>query len=422
MAIRDRETLKKWFRRGAYPTESQFSDWIDSFLHCNDTISINLIQGLAQTLNSKYDSNAGNALSSKISRLSAETERRMGIVERQLTALGETVYDLDGRSRVVYLSGMLTPETLAEGSFDPQAAGSGFSTAYIYDPKAKTIRLRVRHRTTRVDSYYASWQGMDRVFLPDGSLSEESVYICEGRVYVWTGEELRDVCHGGGSGTGLTDWQKSYLDSLEAESMRQRFSLAVTVTPSSRELDGGYPSMLELKAVPKFDGAVVDAELSCSSVSEWLSRTNGCYADVSLIVKPDKKGLKTFTYTVTAKYVHEGTEIVKSASATFTLFAQCRIVQTAGTGVPDGTMIAASTQKRRQITGTYDLALEPGKYVWLCVPDGVGSISKITSSGFAVPFESPVSVDVQLGTETVMFRCWRLSGAPQVESMNVTIN
>ena len=38
MAIRSRDTLKNWFRTGLKPLQSQFWDWIDSFLHKNDKI------------------------------------------------------------------------------------------------------------------------------------------------------------------------------------------------------------------------------------------------------------------------------------------------------------------------------------------------------------------------------------------------
>ena len=33
MAIRSIAQLKAWFKRGSYPTEAQFADWIDSFFH-----------------------------------------------------------------------------------------------------------------------------------------------------------------------------------------------------------------------------------------------------------------------------------------------------------------------------------------------------------------------------------------------------
>ena len=50
-----RDTLKKWFRRGAYPTASQFAAWIDSFFHKDDKIPVTSVEGLTDTLNTKAD-------------------------------------------------------------------------------------------------------------------------------------------------------------------------------------------------------------------------------------------------------------------------------------------------------------------------------------------------------------------------------
>lgn len=36
MAIRSRDTLKQWFETGDYPSQEQFWDWIDSFVHKNE--------------------------------------------------------------------------------------------------------------------------------------------------------------------------------------------------------------------------------------------------------------------------------------------------------------------------------------------------------------------------------------------------
>jgi hypothetical protein len=47
-----------------------------------------------------------------------------------------------------------------------------------------------------------------------------------------------------------------------------------------------------------------------------------------------------------------------------------------------------------------------GDYVWLCIPSNF-NISKVTSSGFGVPMENPISVTVdRKGT----YKCYRTSG------------
>ena len=63
MAIRLRSTLKEWFKRGKYPLEEQFADWIDSFVHkTEDTLPLAHVKGLPAELNAKYDHASGVAL------------------------------------------------------------------------------------------------------------------------------------------------------------------------------------------------------------------------------------------------------------------------------------------------------------------------------------------------------------------------
>jgi hypothetical protein len=54
MAIRIREVLRGWFSTGKYPTQTQFSDFFDSFFHkSEDEIGMDKITGLQAALNSK---------------------------------------------------------------------------------------------------------------------------------------------------------------------------------------------------------------------------------------------------------------------------------------------------------------------------------------------------------------------------------
>lgn len=59
--------LKSWFRRGLYPTEEQFSSWLDSFWHkTDDIIPISAIANLAERLNNKLDTSEREALLSEM--------------------------------------------------------------------------------------------------------------------------------------------------------------------------------------------------------------------------------------------------------------------------------------------------------------------------------------------------------------------
>lgn len=48
--------IKSWFKKGLYPTESQFSNTWDSFWHKDDKLSLNSIEGLTDVLNKKANS------------------------------------------------------------------------------------------------------------------------------------------------------------------------------------------------------------------------------------------------------------------------------------------------------------------------------------------------------------------------------
>lgn len=65
MAIRERATLKTWFKKYAYPKAEQFADWIDSFIHKNDTIPVQSVENLTDLLNDKLDVGTGAAIERK---------------------------------------------------------------------------------------------------------------------------------------------------------------------------------------------------------------------------------------------------------------------------------------------------------------------------------------------------------------------
>jgi hypothetical protein len=56
MAIRERNKLKAWFQTGNYPTQDQFWDWLDSFVHISeDKLTIDSIAGLRNLVDNKAD-------------------------------------------------------------------------------------------------------------------------------------------------------------------------------------------------------------------------------------------------------------------------------------------------------------------------------------------------------------------------------
>lgn len=59
---RPRNTLKTYFQKGKKPTEEQFSDTLDSFVHKDDSLPIDNVEGLRGALDSKLDRGAESEL------------------------------------------------------------------------------------------------------------------------------------------------------------------------------------------------------------------------------------------------------------------------------------------------------------------------------------------------------------------------
>lgn len=55
MSIQSRDNLKQWFRTRDKPTQQQFWDWLDSFIHKLEGIAIGDVSGLTTQLNNKID-------------------------------------------------------------------------------------------------------------------------------------------------------------------------------------------------------------------------------------------------------------------------------------------------------------------------------------------------------------------------------
>jgi len=74
MAIRSKETLKRYFGKGMFPTAEQFGDLIDSFRQSGERLAMTDVGGLAEALNGK-----GDAKELKAVRQGLETLARTGL-------------------------------------------------------------------------------------------------------------------------------------------------------------------------------------------------------------------------------------------------------------------------------------------------------------------------------------------------------
>lgn len=55
MAKQSIETIKQWFETGDYPTQQQFWDWLDSFIHRDSELAVANITNLEEILIGKAD-------------------------------------------------------------------------------------------------------------------------------------------------------------------------------------------------------------------------------------------------------------------------------------------------------------------------------------------------------------------------------
>ncbi|WP_212006508.1 hypothetical protein [Chitinophaga sp. HK235] len=80
MPIQDRNRLKSWFETGDYPTQQQFWDLIDSFLHrLEDTIDIENVRNLRTLLNAKADYEQLQAHFTNVSNPHQVTKEQIGL-------------------------------------------------------------------------------------------------------------------------------------------------------------------------------------------------------------------------------------------------------------------------------------------------------------------------------------------------------
>ena len=101
MAIRSIAQLKAWFKRGKYPTEAQFADWIDSFFHKEeDKVPILSVEGLSEQLNSKYDAAQAQELQKQVEIAVSRAEANQKDIDALYTNVEELEAEderLDGR-------------------------------------------------------------------------------------------------------------------------------------------------------------------------------------------------------------------------------------------------------------------------------------------------------------------------------------
>ncbi|MEY8687860.1 hypothetical protein AB9N12_17675 [Bacteroides sp. AN502(2024)] len=171
MAIRLRSTLKQWFKRGKYPIEEQFADWIDSFLHkTEDKLPLANVEDLPEQLNAKYDHSSGVALEKRHSMLRTEFDQHTAVAEKEFRRVSDDMDDLQAtdirqqaeidtaNADAESLRGCLHPTdpcASLESTFS--ALGANYSTLWAL---ANTIKTFLEAKDT-ADSTINRWREME---------------------------------------------------------------------------------------------------------------------------------------------------------------------------------------------------------------------------------------------------------------------
>lgn len=182
MAIRTIAQLKAWFRKGLYPTESQFSDWLDSYRHRYDKVAMPEVSGLPEAMNKKYDRSEANELDSRLS----------GEIRRLRELLPDAA---GGSSKVVFFDGF----TDFDGELKPMSSVAGQGLVLFALRKGRFVFMPDGNGGSFEQAeYYSGWQGMD-MYNVGASAREECVFVLRGsyRPYVCADGMLVELSHSG---------------------------------------------------------------------------------------------------------------------------------------------------------------------------------------------------------------------------------
>lgn len=188
MAIRTITELKKWFRKGLYPTESQFGDLIDSFRHRSEKIGVGDVEGLSGCLNDAYGRKEGEALERALRGACERVEELQNDYSDIWRAKGEA-----GGFAPLDEVGKISEEYLPSGS-----RGACWLRGVVGSAEFEAMEPEARRGL-----WYVSDRGMVVGAEDDGTISERVpevgvIYVDESHreLLVWTGTEMASL--GGG--------------------------------------------------------------------------------------------------------------------------------------------------------------------------------------------------------------------------------
>ena len=186
--------------------------------------------------------------------------------------------------------------------------------------------------------------------------------------------------------------------------------LTVSLTSNISLFEANVSAQPNLTISVKFNGEeVTPTTLSLKKAGTEVLNTpeSKSYSDTTGI-------LTTTTYEVTISY--QG--VTKSASVTVRSYYAMYFGGNPNTTLTQEQVLALNKQAiKASAAGNYSIELNQADYGWYCVPTEF-TINKMTSSGFDVPLEAPVTVAVN-GHD---YKCYRTSQALAAGTMNVVIS
>lgn len=236
-----------------------------------------------------------------------------------------------------------------------------------------------------------------------------------------------------GSGTGLTAWQKAYLEGLEKQEMADKFAATIMLSQTQKDFDG-TATTVTVYVTPKFDGTNVDAVVTGTSSNlsgkTFTKGSDGRYSTQVTLNAPASVSTSsiTETFSVMVKYTHPTAgQLTKSLSATHTQNIKSYILKEATDVViinDLATRFGTAWKSANSLKGTHSIPIASGgEWVFLVVPKTGNGISKVTSSGFDVPMTSVgEDVSVTKGSSTIHYMVIRTSSKPQSTPFNIVIS
>ena len=184
---------------------------------------------------------------------------------------------------------------------------------------------------------------------------------------------------------------------------------AVTLTTSPTIIEKGVSTNITLNWNCTFNGQ--------TTIPDSMQLKSGGVVLVS------DKSTKTYseqisdTKSYTVEAINHG--ITKTTSKTVNAYYPMYFGSSSNTSLVSADVLSLIKQAiKANPTGTYSFTVNEGEYAWLCIPSSM-NINKVTSGGFDVPFETPITVEVD-GKGN--YKCYRSSSTFVAGTFNCVIS